>query len=267
LLTDFGISDHYVAALKGVILQLCPDAVLVDISHTISRHSVAEGAYVLSQAAPYFPEGSIHLAVVDPGVGTRRRRIVIEGRRCLYVGPDNGLLIPAARAEGIVKTVEITNKRLIRREVSATFEARDVFAPVAAHLASGLSIEDIGPKISNPVELSWGEVSLTPSGATGRVLHIDRFGNIVTNLPSSSLSGIPPSSPLRVRVGAAIASASASKSYGDVPEGKLIVLAGSGGFVEIAVNRGSAQEVLGAHVGAEVELSFSLPTEGDTYRR
>ena len=147
LLTDFGFKDAYVGTMKGIILRICPTATLVDISHDLSKYDILEGAYNLAQASPYFPEGTIHLAVVDPGVGTTRRRLIIKGSRCLYVGPDNGILSLAAKIEGVVKVVEIRNEAYMLQHFSRTFEGRDVFAPAAAHLANGVNIDEFGPKI------------------------------------------------------------------------------------------------------------------------
>jgi hypothetical protein len=264
LTTDFGLKDHYVAAMKGVILGLCPEAEVVDVSHAIIRHDIREAAYVLSQASPYFPEGTIHVVVVDPGVGTRRRRLAIRGGRGYFVGPDNGVLMPAARREGIVKIVEVVNREMMLPSISSTFEGRDVFAPVAAHLANGVDIARLGPEVSEPVELSWGEFEATPLRVTGEVLHIDGFGNVVTNIPNSAIEAWRQGSPLRARVGSREESSILSRSYADVPEGWAVVVLGSGGFLEIAVNRGSAGELFAAQVGSRVKLEKAI---GDDARR
>jgi hypothetical protein len=264
LTTDFGLKDHYVAAMKGVILGLCPDAQIIDISHMITRHAIREAAYVLSQSSPYFPEGTIHVVVVDPGVGTRRRRLAIRGGRGYFVGPDNGVLMPAARREGIVKIVEVVNREMMLPSISSTFEGRDVFAPVAAHLANGVDIARLGPEVSEPVELSWGEFEATPLRVTGEVLHIDGFGNVVTNIPNSAIEAWRQGSPLRARVGSREESSILSRSYADVPEGWAVVVLGSGGFLEIAVNRGSAGELFAAQVGSRVKLEKAI---GDDVRR
>jgi len=264
LTTDFGLKDHYVAAIKGVILKLCPNAQIVDVSHTINRHDVREAAYVLAQASPYFPEDTVHVVVVDPGVGTERRRLAIRGRRGYFVGPDNGVLMPAARREGIVRMVEVVNREMMLPSVSSTFEGRDVFAPVAAHLANGVDIVKLGPEVNEPVELPWGDFEATPLRVTGEVLHIDGFGNIITNIPNSAIEPWRQGSFLRAKVGPREESSILSRSYADVPEGRTVVVLGSASFLEIAVNRGSAEELFAAQVGSRVKLEKAI---GDDTRR
>ena len=264
LTTDFGLKDHYVAAMKGVILGLCPEAQVVDVSHAITRHDVREAAYLLSQTSHYFPEGTVHVAVVDPGVGTQRRRLAIKSRRGYFVGPDNGVLIPAARREGIVRMVDVVNREMMLPSVSSTFEARDVFAPVTAHLAKGVDLAEFGPEVSEPVELSWGAYEATTLKVSGQVLHIDWFGNIVTNIPNSAIEPWRQGTFLRAKVGSREESSILSRSYADVPEGRAVVVPGSGGFLEIAVNRGSAGELFNAQVGSKAMLER---TNGDGTRR
>jgi len=254
LLTDFGISDHYVAAMKGVILQICPEANLVDLSHLVPRHSIEDGAYLLAQSTPYFPEGAIHLAVIDPQVGAERRRIAIKGKRSFYVGPDNGLLVPAAQAEGVLKAVSITNKDYMCKEVSSTFEGRDVFAPTAAFLASGLEIEKLGPRIGDLVQPAWSKPERSDDRVQGRIVHIDSFGNIATNIPAALADQWRHRMTVEVKLGAMCKDAIFVQSYADALELGLLVLVGSSGLVEIAVNRGSAQVVLDAKLGDTVTI-------------
>lgn len=266
LTTDFGLRDHYVAAMKGVILTLCPEAQIIDISHMITRHDVREAAYVLSQASPHFPEGTIHVVVVDPGVGTPRRRLVIKGRRGYFVGPDNGVLMPAAQGEGIVQIVEVVNREMMLASISSTFEGRDVFAPIAAHLANGVDLTRLGPELGNPVELSWGTFEVAAFRVAGQVLHIDGFGNIITNVPSSSVESWQQGTTLRARIESREEHLVLSRSYGDVPEGVPLAVPGSGGFLEIAVNRGSAGELFDARVGSRVEVELQEVNKDDTPR-
>jgi len=254
LLSDFGISDHYAAAMKGTMLQMCGELVLVDISHSVRRHSIMEGAYLLVQSTPYFPEGAVHIAVVDPGVGTKRRRLAIEGTRSFYVGPDNGVLIPAARAEGIVRVVSITNRDYMLRKVSSTFEGRDVFAPVAVHLSLGLNIETLGPEISDPVEPAWTRPEKMNHEVRGVVVQIDHFGNLVTNIPAAYVGQWQIRSTVEVLVRDIRRTALFAESYAEADEGGLVVLVGSSGLVEIAVYGGSAESLLSAELADSVTI-------------
>jgi len=262
LLTDFGTSDHYVAAMKGVILQICPEANLVDVSHLIMRHSIEDGAYLLAQSTPYFPEGAIHLAVVDPQVGTERRRIAIKGERSFYVGPDNGLLIPAVRAEGILKAVNITNRDYMLKEMSSTFDGRNVFAPAAAYLGLGLKIEKLGPEIGDLTQPAWSQPERLRDGVRGTIVHIDHFGNVTTNIPAALATQWRSRMTVEVILGAEHEEAIFAERYADARELGLLVLVGSGGFVEIAVNKGSARAMLNAELGHSVKI-HSAPKQSD----
>ncbi len=256
LLTDFGVGDAYVGEMKGVILSICPTVTLVDISHSVLRHDVLQGAFVLSQAAPYFPEGSIHLVVVDPGVGTARKKIVLQGRRCFYVGPDNGVLSLAAEREGVVRAVEIRNEEFMLPRLSGTFEGRDVFAPVAAHLAGGVDIGVLGPDISNFERISLAKPEKRGDVLFGEVVYIDGFGNVVTNIAEGVLGPVGSGSSVRVRVGAVSAMLPLCGAYGFVAAGSPLLVIGSSGLLEVAVNMGSAEKLFGAKVGDRVEVTL-----------
>jgi S-adenosylmethionine hydrolase len=182
LTTDFGLKDPYAAEMKAAILSLCPNAAIVDITHQIEKFNTRIGVYVLASAAPYFPEGTIHVAVVDPGVGTRRRPILIQTQRGFFVGPDNGLLISAAEHQGIKRIHEITNPRLMLPKVSSTFHGRDVFAPAAAHLANGVHPTEFGREIREIARPEFTKVTRRKDMLIGEVLHVDNFGNIITNI-------------------------------------------------------------------------------------
>ena len=263
LLSDFGMSDHYVAAMKGVILRICTDANLVDISHLVGRHNIVEGAYLLAQSAPYFPEGAIHLAVVDPEVGAERRRVAIKGNRSIFVGPDNGLLIAAARAEGIMKAVNITNRDYMLHEVSSTFEGRDVFASVAAYLALGLDVENLGPEVSDLVDPVWAQSERLNGEFRGRIVHIDHFGNLITNIPVAYVNQWQTQMAVEVGLNGRQNAAIFVESYAEARKDGLVVLVGSGGLIEIAVNRGSAQAKLSAELADRVTIRFA-PSQSDT---
>ncbi|MFX1466812.1 MAG: S-adenosyl-l-methionine hydroxide adenosyltransferase family protein, partial [Promethearchaeota archaeon] len=154
LMSDFGTKDAYVASMKGIILEICSDAIIVDITHDTARQDVKDGAFILATAAPYFPDGTVFVCVVDPGVGTERRGVIVEGKKHFYVGPDNGLLMLSAQREDIQHVYEITNRKYIRNEISSTFHGRDIFAPIGAHLLKGTPPEEIGQEIFDYIVLS-----------------------------------------------------------------------------------------------------------------
>jgi len=258
LTTDFGVKDAFVATMKGVILSICSEARIVDISHEVPKYNIRYGAFLLSQASPYYPKGIIHVAVIDPGVGTDRRRIIVEGRREIYVGPDNGVFSMVMELEGVVRVVEIRDKRFMLPHVSNTFEGRDVFAPVAAHLAKGVKIEEFGPEIQDPVKLQMSRVEIVGRTVVGEIIHIDGFGNIITNIQMSSLKEAKLAGGCRLMVGINKISKEMPfcKAYGEMPVGKLLTIIGSSGFMEISVNQGSAEMVFKAEVGDAVKLSL-----------
>jgi S-adenosylmethionine hydrolase len=256
LLTDFGSQDAYVSSMKGVILGIYPEAVIVDISHNVRKFDVRQGAFLLHQAAAYFPKGTIHMAVIDPDVGTDRRRIIIKGKRCLFVGPDNGVLSLAVQREGFVKGVEIREKRFMLPNLSTTFDGRDVFAPASAHLACGVVLEEFGPVISRLVTPSFARATRIKNTLVGEVLHVDRFGNIITNIQSGLLSSfnVVEGEVFQVKVAKDCARMTFSRTYGNVPVGTPVMVVGSGDFVEISVNRGDASDLFKAAVGSQIEI-------------
>jgi S-adenosylmethionine hydrolase len=182
LLTDFGSLDPFVGEMKAVILSICPETRIIDLTHQVQKFNVRSGSFLLAGAAAYFPPGTIHVGVVDPGVGSSRRAIVLQSRRAVYVGPDNGLLVPAAQREGILHVYELTNRSFMRNEIFPTFHGRDVFAPAAAHLACGKMPKECGPEISDYVQASYSQPTFDGKTISCEVFHIDGFGNIVTNL-------------------------------------------------------------------------------------
>ena len=240
-LSDFGTSDGYVGAVKGVILSLCPTARIVDLAHDIEPGNIVAGALALMTATQTFRPGTIHLAVVDPGVGTARNALLVEsGGRC-FIGPDNGLLSLAAPAPRQISKLD--RPQYFREHVSPTFHGRDVFAPIAARLASGLAADRLGSPIDEMIELDIGAASHAAGGVTGRILHADRFGNLVTTIRDEDL----PEDRARLRVSFDGApSMRIVTTYGSAARGTLVALVGSSGFLEIAVVGGSAREKLGA---------------------
>jgi S-adenosylmethionine hydrolase len=248
LTTDFGTADGYVGAMKGVILDLAPQATLIDISHAISPQDVRQGARLLATAAPYFPKGTIHVAVVDPGVGSDRRAIALQTPFATFVGPDNGLFTSFLQQR--TACVALTNATLHHHPVSATFHGRDVFAPVAAHLSTGIPFSELGPQVEDPIALSINRPQTLPDGRLrAEIVHVDRFGNLITNVGPLSWEKVKETG---VRIVASGVSVALRATYADAYVGALLALVGSGGYLEIAVRQGSAAERLGLDVGAAV---------------
>lgn len=253
LTTDFGTRDAYVAAMKGVILTACPGVTLADLTHEIPPQDVFEGALFLAESAPYFPEGTIHCVVVDPGVGTARLPIIVAAGKQVFVCPDNGLLTLYARQYPIEDARIITNPVFMREAISATFHGRDIFAPAAARLASGVPMQEAGDRLTTLTMLEVPEVKRDAEGhLEGVVMHVDRFGNAVTNIHRSRLDG-PAFSELRA---GQQRFTELHETYGDVPPGRALVLFGSSDYLEIAVHRGNAREQLGLPRGTRVEIRF-----------
>jgi hypothetical protein len=263
LLTDFGIEDHYVGAVRGAILTVCPEANLVDVVHGLPALDVMAGAFALAAAYRFFPAGTVFLAVVDPGVGSARRALAVEAAGYRFVGPDNGLLSFVLRDARPARVHEITNAGLFRFEVAPTFHARDVFGPVAGHLARGLALEDVGPALSDPILLPDEPVRrLGPEEWQTTVLHVDRFGNLVTHLHRDELRGILGELDEDLTGMAAVVEGIVvplARTYADVPEGEPCALVGGSGRLEVAVNRGNASRLLGATQGAPIRVRRALP--------
>ncbi len=263
LLTDFGLDDPYVGIMKGVILSINPEAVVVDVTQQVRPQQVEQGAFLLEQAVPYFPAGTIFLAVVDPGVGTGRRPLALRTSHGLFVGPDNGLLSPALPGEAREMAIEgptlvplpadlgavaIEGKGYLRHPVSATFHGRDVFAPAAAHLSLGTPLESLGPPVKSAFALPPFRGRLLGDGTVvGRIVHVDRFGNLITSVRKDDL----PWGRLEVEV-------CGRRVPGLVPtyaKGKgLCALIGSAGYLEIALPMGSASQAVGADIGTPVRV-------------
>jgi S-adenosylmethionine hydrolase len=260
LLSDFGHKDPYVAEMKAVILSINPQARIVDITHEIEKFNIRMGAYVLASAAPYFPPNTIHVAVVDPGVGTKRRPIIAETSHSLYVGPDNGLLMLAAHKEHIKKVCHIDNPKYILSKVSKTFHGRDIFAPAAAHLTEGTKPSDFGPAIHDYILPEFAKLHARNGELLGEVLHIDDFGNIVSNITLEDLEkmGFHEGGSLLVRLSGKTLNIRFCSAYGEVPSGTPLALIGSSKFLEVAVNQGSASRIFKAKVGDTFRVSGSV---------
>lgn len=258
LLTDFGERDHYVGAMKGAIYSADPAARIDCITNQIRKFDIVEGAYTLAEAAQEYPDGTIFVGVVDPGVGSARKGIVIRTKNGkLFVGPDNGLFSIAAMDAGIVEVRELTNTAFMRPgPISSTFHGRDIFGPVAGHLAAGAPLESVGPLVSDIVKLPVPEASLERGTIRGMVLHIDGYGNIITNIPVRMVEeiGITQGSHGMVTVGGSRFSAQYVKTYSSVNEGTPLFLSNKG-MVEIAMNKRPLAAAVRAEQGSRVTLS------------
>jgi hypothetical protein len=262
LLTDYGVESTYPAQMKGVILGRCPTATIVDLSHGVPRHSVNTAAFMLASAATAFPQGTIHVAVVDPEVGSERRALAAEAGGNIYLAPDNGLLTLVAHSEFLpgtgdrpARVVAIENRRFFRTEVSSTFHGRDIFAPVAAAIAEGAELSDLGPRVDR---IQRFELPLPEHEGTrikGRVLYVDSFGNLVTNITGRVLANHDPAA-IEVHIGGAVIHG-LSHAYSDVPAGLLLAYVGSAGLLEVAVNRQSAVLRLGGGIGTPLVVSLA----------
>jgi S-adenosylmethionine hydrolase len=252
LTTDFGLCGPYVAALKGILLDLAPGVQLVDVCHTISPQNILEGGFVLAAIVDAFPKGSVHLVVVDPGVGTDRRLIAIRVAGQWFVLPDNGLITGVTRGRTPEGIWEITNPAHRREIVSATFHGRDIMAPAAAHLIRGGAPEELGPQRSRFVTLRNFEPTADEHGFLGEVIFRDTFGNLITNVNADHLSGSSHDSWIVEIAGERIPGI--RNTYGERPSGTLVALVGSSGWVEVAVVNGDAARQLTASTGTTVRL-------------
>ncbi len=261
LLTDFGTLDEYVGAMKGVILSIAPRVTLVDISHEVPPQDVGRAAYLLEGYHRYFPEGTIHVVVVDPGVGASRAIVAVRTQACTFLVPDNGVLTRVIDDQALEVAVRVENRAFFLPHVSRTFHGRDIFAPVAAHLAAGADIHKLGPCIAcdELVRLDIPPVVVTGEAeARGCVMTFDRFGNAVTNIDRRQLAALSGKGELEVRLGGRCI-VGLSPNYAGVPPGQALALVGSRGYLEIGINCGSAREVLGLAVGDPVHVR-ALPS-------
>ena len=260
LLTDFGLSDPYVGLMKGVILSITPEASIVDISHDIDPQDIVSAAYLIDSAYPYFPAKTVHAAVVDPGVGSSRKIIAAQACGHYFLAPDNGILTKVLGNINVDKIIQVENPEYFMRPVSRTFHGRDIFAPVAAHLAAGKALDTFGPMISGAdmVRLELPVSCLTDTGQLrGEVITVDRFGNLITNIDQHSVRRIRATGDekdLCVHVGSRRIKG-ISTFYQDVSPGELLALIGSRGYLEISVNQGDAKSYCGVEKGASVTVT------------
>ena len=254
LLTDFGSRDTFVGVMKGVIAKIAPDARVIDLCHEVSPQNVREAAWLLGVSFGYFPEGTVHVAVVDPGVGGERRGIAVRAAGHVFVLPDNGLISCVLARHDPEQVVSLENEKYFLHPVSATFNGRDIFAPVAAHVAKGVPLAELGPEIGDPClfELRRPAIATYPSGTVleGEIVHVDHFGNLVTNFDREYLPDVPN---LRIRVARRVING-LTPTYSEAITGELIALIGSFGQLEISIVNGNAAHKLRAKVGDEVTI-------------
>ena len=256
LLTDFGLRDSYVAEMKGVILRMARDVIIVDITHEVPKFDVEEGAFHLARCVSHFPEDTIHIGVVDPGVGGSRRGIIIEAEEAIFIGPDNGLLAPAAEKLGVRAVYEIKASELLPERFSEVFHGRDIFAPTAAHIANGVPPSELGVELQGYVRLPSFDVEVEDGQLRARVIHIDGFGNVVLGATDRELEllGVRFGDFVEVEWGDRRLRMPYVRYFSAVGEGEPLLLLDSGGYLELAVNLGDASKRLGLKRGDEVSI-------------
>jgi S-adenosyl-L-methionine hydrolase (adenosine-forming) len=252
LTSDFGLKDPYVAEMKGVILTINPHATIVDITQGVEKFNLRMGAFLLASAAPYFPKGTVHLAVVDPGVGTERRAILVQTKHGFFVGPDNGLLMLAAQNLGIEHTYELANPKFMLPQVSSTFHGRDVFAPAATYLDMGVKPSEFGPEINDATTPEFARVEQRNGSFIVEVLHVDSFGNIITNIKQKEVSS---AKTVKIKLPNISLTLALKKTYTAAKSQEPIVLIGSHGFLEIALEQGNAAEKFHVKVGDKIQAT------------
>jgi len=255
LTTDFGTCDWFVGTMKGVVLGINPRAVIVDLTHEIPPGDIRAGAFALMAGCRYFPKGTVHVAVVDPGVGSRRRAIAVQTANYFFVGPDNGVLSWALAREKIKAIRQLENQKYFLKTISRTFHGRDIFAPVAAHLSRGLAVKRLGRELKDFVRLPWPKLTKHLGGIRGEIVYTDHFGNAITNIAAELVSG-------RRKVtceviGKRKVRCALAEFYGAGPANSPVGVIGSSGFLEIAVNGGSAAQRFGLKTGDVVIVRTS----------
>lgn len=252
LTTDFGLKDSYVGAMKGAMLSIARDMTIVDITHLVSPGNILEGAFILLEACRHFPRGTVHVGVVDPGVGGERKPILVETEDYIFVGPDNGLFSLAARVLGMKRAIELTEKRFFLPEVSSTFHGRDIFGPVAAHLSTGTAPDSFGTELGKIRALDIPRPVMEEDGVSGEVIYVDSFGNLITNIRKQDIDSLGGAGCEVLINGASLKGV--KKTYAVAATGAALALMGSSGYLEVAVNSGSATGALKAGVSEKVKV-------------
>ncbi|MEQ9308274.1 MAG: SAM-dependent chlorinase/fluorinase [Balneolaceae bacterium] len=250
--TDFGLQDHYVSAMKAVILGIVPEARLIDVSHEIPAQDIMAGAWVIRNSAFLYPPESVHLVVVDPGVGTDRNPIVLKIEDQYFVGPDNGIFSLLYK-EFKYKAYKLNNSKYWRKDRSRTFHGRDIFAPVAAHISNGVDLKELGEPIKDLVNYHWAVPLGDKDGLQGWVIHIDRFGNLITNISEDLLENTAGRRKVKIYVGNTIIDHLVN-TFGDVEPGEPVAFIGSSGMLEVGINKGNAAKMLSVDKGAQISL-------------
>jgi S-adenosylmethionine hydrolase len=256
LLTDFGLKDPYVASMKGVILKINPRCTLVDITHQVNPHDVEEGAIILTNAYSTFPEGTIHLAVVDPGVGGPRKPILLVTKNYFFVGPDNGLFTFALQREKVKQVVALTSANFFLPQVSTTFHGRDIFAPVAARLSLGIRPKAFGKEINSWMELPFRKPRMKEAKLFGEIIHVDTFGNLVSNIDRQRLSQFSKDRSFVIHIGRSTIRG-IKKGYWEGKKNEPIALFGGGGFLEISIREGNAHQLLKVRRGDPIRIEIA----------
>lgn len=252
LTTDFGLKDYYVGAMKAAILNVAPEVRMVDISHDIPPQDIMAGSWILKNSAMLFPAGTVHTVVVDPGVGTDRHPIALQIEDQYFVGPDNGIF-SLLTEEMDFEAVKLNNEQYWRADPSNTFHGRDIFAPVAAHLSKGVGLEELGDPLDDLVTYRWTVPIADKDGLEGMVIHIDKFGNLVTNITATQMEEVIGDKSVKIYVGNTILD-EIVPTFGAVTEGEPAAYIGSSGMLEIGINKGNAEEMLGVQKGAQISL-------------
>lgn len=252
LTTDFGLRDYYVSAMKAVMLGIAPEARLIDVSHDIPSQDIMAGSWVLKNSAMLFPSKTVHVVVIDPGVGTERHPIALQIEDQYFVGPDNGifsLLTP----DNDYTAVRLTRQQYLRESPSNTFHGRDIFAPAAAHLSRGVPLEELGEPLDELVSYRWMQPIADRDGVQGTIIHIDKFGNLITNIPDALVRAVVEGKKVKIYVGNVILN-DISDTFGTVAEGEPVAYIGSAGMLEVGINKGNAEEMLGVQKGTQISI-------------
>lgn len=261
LITDFGYRGEYGGAMKGAILKVNPHCQVVDITHQITPQNIREAAFVLAKSYSYFPAGTVHVVVVDPGVGSERRPVVLKKGEHRFVGPDNGVFSLILAARGPNEGYEITRKLFFLSPVSRTFHGRDIFAPVAGHLSMGVQPRDVGPRIRDFVRVDWPRPRKLRQQFIGQILWSDSFGNLITNLSRKDFEALLSNHPFEI-LGRKLRIEKIHPTYSQGPPRKPMALFGSSGFLEIAINQGNAEKELRLKAGDEIIITFGKKDKG-----
>ena len=256
LMTDFGTSDHYVGVMKGVILNINPQVQIVDITHTIPPQDIHGAAFLIDSAYRYCPTGTIHVIVVDPGVGSERRAIVCQTETAYFVCPDNGILTHILRGEEHIHTIAADNSAYFLPQVSNTFHGRDIFAPIAAHLSRGIPIDTLGSPVAQPVQLPIPQPQVTDRAIIGHIIWIDSFGNLVTDISHEILGSLQERNSILICAGSARID-HINRSYTESAVGEALAIIGSFNRLEISINQGDAAQTLGLKRGDAITVGIT----------